>query len=456
MSKYNFEKRYGEFEETIKLDNINKQVREERGHGNRGGNGGGNNRRRRKKRKRSNGIIGPAIIIGVIAAILIFFAVFIFAGGNLPVGSNRPTDLTDDQAAGKEGFYALINSKNSNGKVGFYDFEHDVIYNMPISNDTVVTDSNGSKLKNSVVEVGHVVKAYIDFDSKKVVSINYTSDAWERDNILGSAVTVDNDTIVVGEMVYNYDADNILVVFEDSVAKLSDISASDVLCVRGFENNVLSVRIKESGGYITVIGWDEIENGTISIDGESTVKLDKEKIKISSGKHTLIIKGDNIEEYIADVYVTPGGEVGIDLGDMVNMGTIVFTSNVADYDLYINGSLYEGGNECELPYGDYTLSAVKDGYNTWFKEVKLENDRLDVAINFEKTATTGRITIYSQPTAAEIYIEEEYVGRAPVMLEKPYGEYLLRASLEGYPDFIDIITVSGADNSVTAKLADEE
>ncbi len=455
MSKYNFEKGYSEFEETIKLDGLNKKVREERSSGGGRGSSGGRKKRRKRKRK-GGGLFVPAIIIGIIAAIVIFIAAFLIMGGGLPFGGNGPSpELTEDQAKGREGFFALINSKNSNGKVGFYDFEHDVIYNMPIDENTVVTDSIGSILKQSAVQVGDVVKAYIDFDNKQVMSINYSADTWMRDNILGSAVNVDGDTVTVGSTVYNYTPET-LVVFENSVVDIKDISDGDVLCIQGYGNNVWSIRIKESGGYVSVIGWEEIENGTLSVDGGSAIRIDSEKIKINGGMHTIVIKGDNIDDYTTDVYITPGSEVGINLDNHLSSGKIVFRANVTDYDLYINGSLYEDKDNCELPYGTYTLSIVKEGYNTWFKEIELKDKEMYLDINLEQIMTTGRITIYSQPSAAEIYVDEELVGRAPIMLNKAYGDYLIRASLDGYPDSIEVVTINGADISYTAKLVLEE
>ncbi len=449
MSRYNFDKGNSEFGETIKLDGLNKKVREERSSGGRGGNGGG--RKRRRKRKRNGGIFVPAVLIGIIAAVVIFVLAFVLMGG----GIKPAPELTDDQTTGKEGFYALISSKNSNGKVGFYDFEHDVIYNMAIDENTVVTDSSGSMIKQSTVQVGDMIKAYIDFDKKQVMSVNYTEDVWKRDNILGSAVSVSGDTITIGSTVYNY-KDGMIVVFEDSIADINDISDGDVLCVQGYQNNVWSIRIKESGGYVSIIGWEDIENGTISVDGKAAVKIDSDKLKIEGGMHTVVIKGDNIDDYTTEVYITPGSEVGINLDSYLSKGEIVFKANVEDYDIYINGSLFEQNEKCELPYGVYTLSVVKDGYNTWFKEIELKEKTMELEIKLEKINERGRITIYSQPSAAEIYIDEEYVGRAPIMLEKAYGDYLVRASLEGYPDSIDVVTISGADMSYTAKLILEE
>ncbi|MBE6007634.1 MAG: PEGA domain-containing protein [Lachnospiraceae bacterium] len=449
MSRYNFDKGNSEFGETIKLDGLNKKVREERSSGGRGGNGGG--RKRRRKRKRNGGILVPAVLIGIIAAVVIFVLAFVLMGG----GIKPAPELTDDQTTGKEGFYALISSKNSNGKVGFYDFEHDVIYNMAIDENTVVTDSSGSMIKQSTVQVGDMIKAYIDFDKKQVMSVNYTEDVWKRDNILGSAVSVSGDTITIGSTVYNY-KDGMIVVFEDSIADINDISDGDVLCVQGYQNNVWSIRIKESGGYVSIIGWEDIENGTISVDGKAAVKIDSDKLKIEGGMHTVVIKGDNIDDYTTEVYITPGSEVGINLDSYLSKGEVVFKANVEDYDIYINGSLFEQNEKCELPYGVYTLSVVKDGYNTWFKEIELKEKTMELEIKLEKINERGRITIYSQPSAAEIYIDEEYVGRAPIMLEKAYGDYLVRASLEGYPDSIDVVTISGADMSYTAKLILEE
>ena len=447
MSRYNFEKGNSEFGETIKLDGLNKQVREERSSG-RGGSGGGKKRRRRK---RKGGLFIPAIIIGALLAVVVFVLAFLVMGGSKPSPS-----LTEAQTKGKEGFYALISSKNSNGKVSFFDFKNDVIYNMSMDDDTMVTDNIGSRMKQSAVQVGDMVKAYIDFDNSHVVSINYTDDIWKRDNLLGSAISVGKDTITVGSTVYNY-TEGMLVVYENSIVDLKDISDGDILCVQGYENNVWSVRIKESGGYVSVIGWEDIENGTLSVDGKAAVRIDSSKIKVEGGMHTIVIKGDNIADYITEVYITPGSEVGINLDNHLSKGEIIFTSNVTDYDLYINGSIYllqEG--KCELPYGMYTLSAVKDGYNTWFKEIEVKEKTTEVNVNFDMVNERGRITIYSQPSAAEIYIDDEFVGRAPVMIEKPYGDYLIRASLEGHPESIDVVTISGADVSYTAKLVIEE
>ena len=451
MSKYNFDKGNSEFGETIKLDGLNKKVREERSSGGRGGNGGG--RKRRRRRKRNGGFFAPAILIGVVAAAVIFILAFVLMGGGLR--GNKPSELTSEQATGKEGFYALISSKNSNGKVGFYDFEHDVIYNMAIDENTVVTDSNGSIIKQSTVQVGDMIKAYIDFDNKQVMSVNYTEDVWKRDNILGSAVSVSGDTITVGNTVYNY-KDEMIVVFEDSMSDINSISDGDVLCVQGYQNNVWSIRIKESGGYVSVIGWEEIENGTLSVDGKAALKIDSDKIKVESGMHTVVIKGDNIDDYTTEVYITPGSEVGINLDSYLSKGEVIFNANVEDYDVYINGSIFEEEEKCELPYGVYTLSVVKDGYNTWFKEIELKEKTMELEIKLEKINERGRITIYSQPAAAEIYVDEEFVGRAPIMLEKAYGDYLIRASLDGYPDSIDVVTVRGADMSYTAKLILED
>ena len=459
MGKYNFEKGHGEFDETIKLDSLNKEVREKRHTSNRNGNH--KRKKRRRRRRGGGGIFIPAIILGIAAAAVIFVVMFMLMGGNLSSigkrnnGNTPSSELSKDQVAGKEGFYALINSKSSDGKVGFYDFEHDVIYNMSIGSDTVVTDNMGSKLKNSVVEVGDIVKAYIDFDSKKVISVNYTDDVWTKDNILGSAISVDSSTVTVGGTVYNYYSGT-LVAFENSVVNIKDISDSDVLCIKGYGNDVWSIKIKESVGYITVIGWEEIENGVLSVDGGSSVKIDKEKIEIAGGKHTIDIKGDNIEDYNADVYITPGSEVSVSLDYKATTGQLKFNCNATDYDLYINGSLYKDKGECILPFGVYTLSVVKDGYNTWFKEVTLDSELLQVDITLEKNVTEGKLTIYSQPTSAEVYIDEEYIGRAPVMVKRAYGDYAIRVSLDGYPDVIDVVSVKGADVSYTAKLELED
>ena len=127
-----------------------------------------------------------------------------------------------------------------------------------------------------------------------------------------------------------------------------------------------------------------------------------------------------------------------------------------EYDLYINGSLYKEKNECILPFGTYTLSVVKDGYNTWFKEVTLDSELLQVDITLDKNVTEGKLTVSSQPTSAEVYIDEEYIGRTPVMVKRPYGDYVVRVSMDGYPDVIDVVSVKGADVSYIAKLTLED
>ena len=70
--------------------------------------------------------------------------------------------------------------------------------------------------------------------------------------------------------------------------------------------------------------------------------------------------------------------------------------------------------------------------------------------------TEGKLTVSSQPTSAEVYIDEEYIGRTPVMVKRPYGDYVVRVSMDGYPDVIDVVSVKGADVSYIAKLTLED
>ena len=92
----------------------------------------------------------------------------------------------------------------------------------------------------------------------------------------------------------------------------------------------------------------------------------------------------------------------------------------------------------------------------WFKEVTLDSELLQVDITLDKNVTEGKLTVSSQPASAEVYIDEEYIGRTPVMVKRPYGDYVVRVSMDGYPDVIDVVSVKGADVSYIAKLTLED
>lgn len=90
--------------------------------------------------------------------------------------------------------------------------------------------------------------------------------------------------------------------------------------------------------------------------------------------------------------------------------------------------------EVEIQPGSYQLRLIKEGYITRGESLLLDSDFENTYDLVAVTPDFGSIEITSSPSGAEIYIDDEIIGKTPVAHKAAPGKYGITAKFSGYKD----------------------
>lgn len=266
------------------------------------------------------------------------------------------------------------------------------------------------------------------------------------------------------DMSYKYD-ENITSVRDKNgnIRNIDDIDVMDTVKVTGYNNGVVdkifSIVIEKGHGSLELRNINNIKNPTVTIDSEEiSIDTSKPIINLSEGTHTVVIKGKNISDITKEVSVSSSEPYVLDLSKViVNTGALTVYSNINDYTLYINDKEYDEDQSILLPYGEYKIRAVKDGYQNFSTNVIIDADQNTVKIKLQKLNQSGIVTLTASPADAEIYIDDNYVGKGSTKVQLALGSYVAKAVCEGYTTQSKQInvTVDGQEISGSFELTKE-
>jgi len=115
-----------------------------------------------------------------------------------------------------------------------------------------------------------------------------------------------------------------------------------------------------------------------------------------------------------------------------NLKKIFIKTYLKDYSVYVNDVSYGKNIEyIELPQDNFKISIYHEDCNkTYFSnQIKNSNIFFECDKNILKT-----ILVDSEPTNADVFIDERFVGKTPIRMNLPEKIYRVRISSEGYID----------------------
>ncbi len=229
---------------------------------------------------------------------------------------------------------------------------------------------------------------------------------------------------------------------------LENIGYMDTIKLTGYNNGnidkVYNIVIESGHGTIELRNLNNIKNPKITVDGsETAVNLSSPFITVGEGTHTVVVSGKNISDITREVSVTAAEPFVLDLSKVVvNTGALTVYSNVSDYALYINDKEYDENQSILLPYGEYSVRASKDGYSNYSGSVTIDADQNTCKVNLTKLNRSGRVNLSASPAEAEIYIDDNYVGKGSTSVQLALGSYVAKAVCPGYKTQSKQINVS--------------
>jgi hypothetical protein len=125
-------------------------------------------------------------------------------------------------------------------------------------------------------------------------------------------------------------------------------------------------------------------------------------------------------------------------------GKIGFSSNPSGANVYLDG-VYKGITPITLQnvlIGSHTVKLTKSGYNDISSTVTVSSGQT-ASVSKTLTTQTGSISVSSNPSGANVYLDGTHKGTTPTTLYNvPTGSHTVKLTKSGYNDVSSTVTVS--------------
>jgi hypothetical protein len=169
-------------------------------------------------------------------------------------------------------------------------------------------------------------------------------------------------------------------------------------------------------------------------------------VRVVPGRQDVELRLAGYESYRTTVNVNPGQTVNINATlerTRPSTGTLVVNSSPQGAQVYVDGR-YVGNTPLRIGInpGRTDIEVRLDGYETYRTSVVV-NPGQTVTINaaLNPSRRTGVLSVNSSPSGADVYIDNQRVGRTPYSAQLNEGTYDVRVSLPGYADYRTTVRV---------------
>jgi len=124
---------------------------------------------------------------------------------------------------------------------------------------------------------------------------------------------------------------------------------------------------------------------------------------------------------------------------MPNKGYARITTTPSGAILYVDGkNIGTSPITLELDEGNHIVTAYRDGYKTETRQFTISAGRtVDIRIDLQKLVSNYQLSIATNPSSADVYIDNRYVGRSPLNLTLEEGTKSLRIERSGYETYYE-------------------
>ena len=188
---------------------------------------------------------------------------------------------------------------------------------------------------------------------------------------------------------------------------------------------------------------------------------------LSPGTHTMTLRKAGFEDMKQDVVITAGqvyrtNQGLVEYAPNPGVGSLQIDSNPGGAAIFLNNN-YQGSTPVsggafdinQLTPGSYTLRLTLPDYQPFTQTVSVQNGIInDIHATLSPAApgpqpdTTGQLTVRSNPSGANIYLDNFYKGITPISLANiPQGSHAITLKMNGYQDWQSSVNVAAGSSS---------
>lgn len=365
---------------------------------------------------------------------------------------------------------------------------------------TAILGRYGDSLSMAQLEVGEILDVVYSTHSRKLNSIQISANTWTNTGITNFSFDEKKKAMQIGQEQYQFTDD--LVIFSDGEpAKLMDITELDTLTVKGYNRKVCSILIEKGHGYLRLLNDAYFVGGWIEV-GQAVIKpiTAEMLLPVPEGNYTVRLTNKGYAGQ-KDVKIIRDQETEIDLSEIdieeVAIGHIAFDI-IPDYaQLYIDGDMTDFTERVPLEFGIHQIRVELLGYQTVETNIKVGSEFANIEIELEEEAeeaesassssptrssssdkrtdsfssssdnsyssssaastSSSSMTVLSEnkkmyvegPAGAEVYLDGNYIGIAPISTAKVTGSHVITLSKAGYQTKSYTVNIDNDGNDVT-------
>ncbi|WP_052291833.1 PEGA domain-containing protein [Thermococcus gammatolerans] len=216
----------------------------------------------------------------------------------------------------------------------------------------------------------------------------------------------------------------------------------------------ISVTLNLAYGYLSI--ESSPSKAEVYVDDNYIGKTPIDQYKLSTGVHEVKVEKSNYNSLTKMVTLNSSEKTKLNVILTPLPAHLMVNSNPSGAVVYINGT-YKGKTPLtsELEPNTYNLRVSKEGYANYTTTVII-NPGENKTINVELEPMIAHIEVSSDPAGAKVYVNGTYKGTTPLTLELGSGSYKVRATKEGYEDYVITVELkAGESKEITAQLKEK-
>lgn len=406
---------------------------------------------------------------------------------------------------------SLINIDSDKSQIIIKDIYDGSNYVLNYNGGTDVRNLYDNVIKMEQLASGEIIDVSYDVEKKKAKVVKPNQDVFRSNNVRGFKATQATSTITFGSASYMY-TDHLVVLSGGNILSPTEVMNRDVVTVRGIDNKIYSVTVDKGHGYLTFTGAEEFVGGMVEIGSSFLYTVSEDMmIVLPEGKYEVTMSNGSLAA-TKTVYIAKDMTVTMDFSEYKPLanksGTVEFQILPKGTDLFIEGNKTDYSKPVVLEFGTYIINLLSDDYDTYTTRITVDStyqieafDLADIndipasggssgagAGNTTTTAptttsptttaptttspattapttaattsdsgngetaavTTGSVKVtISAPVGAGVYVNNVYVGTAPVTINKDVGEYVITFKRSGYITKSYIVDIDSSDGEQT-------
>ncbi len=341
-------------------------------------------------------------------------------------------------------------------------------YTLYYDGTTYVTDKYDGPMTISQIRAGDVVDVNFLKGKRQIANIKVSPSAWVYENIDNYDLGGINKTASIGSSTYSL-PDQAVVLSEGKRVEVMDVVAQDRVTIRGIDHRIYSINVERGHGYLRLRNEQPLIGGWIEV-GNTVIReiTDDMLLVVPEGSYQVALSNDGISS-TKDIVIERDKETVLDVGDIEivedKVGRILFSVKPADTEVSIDGESVDIGSAVELPYGIHQVHLEAEGYDSLTKYIQVGSEYAKLSFALEKkkedtstisdntlelkepesskpddtdqeedtiTPTTSNKVYIDSPKGVEVYVDNNYIGIAPVSFKKNIGSHTVTLRKSGY------------------------